>query len=897
MALAARGLKSRSMRHAVAPTLASGESGAGAPAVSFSPFGLSLYSESIFSHGGDETLREFLLRVFALDEIDSVTVRRDAARAELKLRGSNSGVRLWRKLGGLLRGASAPDAALRDRILRQVSALQLHDVAPDAAIRVGRVGDTLTTWRARQHGADRMRLWHPALRQRRDVLHRLRLELAALHGVAAHSTNPVTGAVTVRFDPTLIDGERLVGVLEKAWPRLLDGLIEPPPSPRKLIAAGGLLTLAATAQFFRPALRPVAVLGVALYGLPNVIAAARQLSRGQIGLPLLYSTGMAFMLLSGMPFSSTVMAIFMQSWPRLSRRALQRVDRELFGNSRRRFVWARLRQGDGAEIQVDLDQLVEGDIIHLRSGDYAPVDGVVVDGFAAVDEDMLTGVIGAIDKSAGDRIYASTFVRAGSVTLRVLRDGGRSATNAIAEELPHGFVAHLPSSAEAERIANRNAKPALALAAFSLLTTRTPRLSQAIIRPDYATAPRLSAQLSTVIGIGEALRQGAFFRSPAALDRLLGANVYVFDDSASLDRGRIATASICVAGDRPPEDVLTLATAAFAKRGDARASALRLESARRKIDLPHLSRRRRVAGAIRFEDDDGRLIEVATTAYVDRAALVVPDDLASALAEADVSLDPAQDPRDPDLRPLWVARDGRILGVVSFERLEPALRAAIEALRTRNPKARFLHLSERPQDVAQFVATRAGIETAIGGLDAAAKARTIRDLSRRAIWIGNGAAAASQPSITASAVSISIGGAPTLLDDTADIVLMQEDASGILTIRQLAQAHLGRLRADFRTVYAANLFGAAGGFLFGFGSLRAGLSSNFGTALIFAARWNDLKCLARASERRDLARLSAPTEELEYEHGGGLIPRPGAKEDVLIDFPDLIDAPTTIDGV
>ena len=182
-----------------------------------------------------------------------------------------------------------------------------------------------------------------------------------------------------------------------------------------------------------------------------------------------------------------------------------------------------------------------------------------------------------------------------------------------------------------------------------------------IIRPDYATAPRLSAQLSIVIGIGEALRQGAFFRSPAALDRLLGANVYVFDDSACLDRGRIATASICVAGDRPPEDVLTLATAAFAKRGDARASALRLESARRKIDLPHLSRRRRVAGAIRFEDDDGRLIEVATTAYVDRAALVVPDDLASALAEADVSLDPAQDPRDPDLRPLWVARDGRIL--------------------------------------------------------------------------------------------------------------------------------------------------------------------------------------------------------------------------------------------
>ena len=163
--------------------------------------------------------------------------------------------------------------------------MQLHDVAPDAAIRVGRVGDTLTTWRARQHGADGCAC-APALRQRRDVLHRLRLELAALHGVAADSTNPVTGAVTVRFDPTLIDGERLVGVLEKAWPRLLDGLIEPPPSPQA-DRRGRTSTLAATAQSPARA-AAVAVLGVALYGLPNVIAAARQLSRGQIGLPLLY---------------------------------------------------------------------------------------------------------------------------------------------------------------------------------------------------------------------------------------------------------------------------------------------------------------------------------------------------------------------------------------------------------------------------------------------------------------------------------------------------------------------------------------------------------------------------------------------------------------------------------
>lgn len=880
------GLRTRSIRAKVAkaPT---------EPLVRFTPKGISFHSEALFAGESDRHAREFLLRAFALQEVDAVTLFPGRTKIDVELRPSALAVRAWRKLGALLRGASAPDSAARERIESQIAGLGLEELAPGVPVRVGRHGGALTIWRVRQIAADRLRISHPALRQRRDLAHRLRFELSALHGVETHFANPLTGAISVRFDPNLIESDRLVAALEKAWPRLLSGL-EPPLSPRKLVVAGGLLTLAATAQFFRPALRPFAVLGVALYGLPNVFAAARQLSRGEIGLPVLYTTGMAFMLWSGMPFSSTVMAVFMQSWPRLSQKAAQRVDRELFGNSRRRFVWARRRERDGAEVRVDLDRLAEGDVVLLRAGEYAPIDGVVTEGFAAVDEDMLTGVMGAIDKAPGDRVYASTFVRAGFLAVRALQPGGRSASNAIAEKLPYGVIPHLPSSAEAERIANRNAKPALALAAFAMVATRTPRISQAVIRPDYATAPRMSAQLSTVIGVGEAMRQGVFFRSPSALDRLLGTKVYIFDDSARLDKGRVAVADICAAGDTDRLEILTLATAAFAKRGDARARALRAESVRRHIDLPRLLRRRRLAGAIRFEDYNGRLIEVATTAYIDFAALSVRDSLATSLAAAGVELDPSRDPRDTDLRPLWVAREGEALGAVSFERREPSVMSALETLRQRNPNARFIYLSEAPQDVAQFVASRSGIETAIGGLDAEAKARIIRDVSRRAVWIGDGAVAASRPSIAASAVSISIGGAPTLLHDSADIVLLQQDLAELLTVRQLAQAHLARLRADYRTVYAANLLGAAGGFVLGFGSLQAGLASNFGTGLVLSARWNDLKSLARASERRDLARLTAPTEELEHEQREKIGP---IADDAAINFPDLIEQTQATDGV
>ena len=859
--------------------------------VRLQPARLLIESPALVDPVAEAMAREFLCRAFGVREVAAVTFRRQAGQIDVRLDAAATTAAAWTKMAAALRGVPPADAENQARMARRIAALSLVEPVAET-VQVTRHGDALTTWRVRQSGDDRLLFSHPALRRRRDVLHRLRTAISSIHGVETLTINALTGRVRVRFDPQLIDASRLVVAFEESWCSVLtEGT--PPLSSKKLVAASGLLGLALAARYLRPALRPLALLGVTLYALPHLLQAARQLSRGEIGLPMLYSVGLAIMLWSGMPLSATVMAVFMQSWPHLSQRLVFGCDQRLFGNSRRRFVWARLRQDGGIERRIDIDRLSAGDVIHLRTGDYIPVDGVVAEGLGAVDEDMLTGVLGAIDKVPGDRVYASTFLRAGSLAVRVARKAGRSSVSVVSAALPVGRIINLPSSAEAERIANRNAKPALALAALTLALTRIPRMSQVIIRPDYATAPRLSAQLSAITGIAEALRQGILLRTPHALDRLLGANVYVFDDSAGLDRSQVAVAAIISAEE--DELALRLATTAFARRGDARAAALRKASAQRGIELPDTFRRRRVAGAIRFEDEFGMEVEVATTSYVNYMELAVPHTLAPALAEAEITTDPKHDPSDPDLRSLWITRGGKIIGAVAFKRSAPFGRSVVETLQARNPKARFVYLAKSRQKSARAVAMRAGIETVIAGLDASAKAETIRDLSRQAIWVGNGTAHGVQPSIAASAVSISVGGVATLLDDAADVVLLQSDLDGLLTVRQLAQAHLGRLRSDYRKVYVANVLAAAGAFVTGFAGLQAGLLSNLGTGLVFAARCSDLRCLAQASERRDVIRLSAPTEELEAEFVGQDSQLVG--QEILQSFPDVIGQPSSLDGV
>ncbi|MFD1333825.1 heavy metal translocating P-type ATPase, partial [Methylopila musalis] len=430
------------------------------------------------------------------------------------------------------RARTAPDAST------------LFPDAPDTwNIRVSRIGDTLSTWRVRREGEDQARFAHPALLWRRDLAFRLEEELAAIAGVEDFRASPLTGGVSVRFDAGLLSAERLARELEAAWPRLLDGL-DGPPAPKRLAVSVGLLGLSAASQIAVPALRPVAVAALALYGAPNVVLAARQARHGQIGLPALYSAGLGFLLITASPLGGSIMAVFMQFWPELVRRTIVARQRRLFAGQRRRPVWARIPQPNGLKLEVHVDDLRPGDIIIVGRGEVAPADGVVEQGLAVIADETAFGHGRPRDVTKGDLVHAGARVTDGAVALRVSRAGAATSAAHVARALPHAPFVGLPSSAQAEIAANRNAKPALALAAVSLAVTRTLRPSQATIRPDYATAPRFSAQLSALRDFAEALDEGVLFRRPAALDQIADADLFVFDDTPGLGRRQAEVARV-----------------------------------------------------------------------------------------------------------------------------------------------------------------------------------------------------------------------------------------------------------------------------------------------------------------------------------------------------------------
>lgn len=78
---------------------------------------------------------------------------------------------------------------------------------------------------------------------------------------------------------------------------------------------------------------------------------------------------------------------------------------------------------DGSEKQVDVDELVVGEIIRVRPGERIPVDGEIIDGTTSVDESMLSGESIPVDKQPGDEVIGGSVNLSGSFTYKTRRVG------------------------------------------------------------------------------------------------------------------------------------------------------------------------------------------------------------------------------------------------------------------------------------------------------------------------------------------------------------------------------------------------------------------------------------------------------------------------------------------
>lgn len=81
---------------------------------------------------------------------------------------------------------------------------------------------------------------------------------------------------------------------------------------------------------------------------------------------------------------------------------------------------------EGRERPAAPEELVQGDLVILRTGDQVVADAVVVSGFGAADESLLTGESDAVRKREGDWLLSGSFITEGRLTAQLVHVGNAS---------------------------------------------------------------------------------------------------------------------------------------------------------------------------------------------------------------------------------------------------------------------------------------------------------------------------------------------------------------------------------------------------------------------------------------------------------------------------------------
>jgi cation transport ATPase len=349
----------------------------------------------VFGPSGEALARRFARRVLQFNEVRSLALNpaRATATVNYQLAHGDPGSFLTR----LADAVAAPAAGVNETALPRWTEGEQVILYRHSTI-VSLFAELNIT-----HGQLTAR--HPAMERNQAIACRVERALRSIAGVTEATA---TGDLRVRFEPHVVAARQLIRIAEAEIVGLSSGVAALVSQPVDFTLANVSLGTAAVSDLVLPAVAPVTAGLLVLSNLVTFGAAADQLCRGKIGLPLLYASMVGVTLASGQFLSSALMLWFFRYWQQRYRRDLEVESRALLDDSVALPQEVRLLTADGLERLVLRREITAGDRVRTLPGESVPADAIVHAGAALVDETALAGASMLRRKIAGDKVFAGS---------------------------------------------------------------------------------------------------------------------------------------------------------------------------------------------------------------------------------------------------------------------------------------------------------------------------------------------------------------------------------------------------------------------------------------------------------------------------------------------------------
>ena len=490
---------------------------------------------------------------------------------------------------------------------------------------------------------------------------------------------------------------------------------------------------------------------------------------------------------------------------------------------------------DGNEIDIPVDQVIIGDTVMVRPGEKIPVDGLVTDGYSAVDESMLTGESMPVEKVPGDKIFGATINSNGALYFEATQVGGETVLAQIIGLVEEAQGSKAPIQRLADQVASYFVPAVIiaSLAAFAfwmllgpapVLTFSTLVLVSVLIIA-CPCALGLATPTAIIVGTGKGAELGVLIKQAEALEIAHKVDTVVLDKTGTLTTGKPVVTDLIVSDESGSSEQDLLFLAASAERGSEHplGEAIVMEAQARGLTLEPVSAFEAIPGRGISAQVDGRSVRFGNLALMEDSGVLVNglSEQASALAAQGKT-------------PMFLASDGRAVGLIAVaDTVKPEASEGLARLRRMGLEV--VMLTGDNVQTADAIAGQLGVERVEAEVlpqDKAAVIKRLQAEGRVVAMVGDGINDA--PALVQADVGLAMASGTDVAMESADITLMRSDVNGVATALELSRQTIRTIKQNLFWAFFYNvmLIPVAAGVLYpvfqGLGGVPGGLEFFFG---------------------------------------------------------------------
>jgi Cu+-exporting ATPase len=491
---------------------------------------------------------------------------------------------------------------------------------------------------------------------------------------------------------------------------------------------------------------------------------------------------------------------------------------------------------DGEEITVQVKDIKPGDIVLVKPGERIPVDGIIIEGFASVDESVITGESMPVEKKPGDTVIGSTLNKAGSFKFRVTNVGKDTVFSKIIQLVKDSLASKPPIQKLADKVASVFVPIVISIATLSFIIWYllgygfTFALMNFIATLIVACpcALGLATPTAIVVASGKSAEMGILIKNGNALEIANKINLVVFDKTGTITYGKPEVTDIIKLGNLTEDEILRLSASVERNSEHPLAEAIVRYARVRNLKLYEPKNFFSVPGQGVLADVDSSEVAVGNLTFMSNLGI----DAKKFENTIDILSNEGK-------TPVFIAVDKRIVGII-----------AIADTIKHDAKETILNLKKLGIDVAiltgdnyktaRAIANKIGVDKVFAEVLPEQKSEKIEELKKSGYivaMVGDGINDA--PALAKADVAIAIGSGTEVASATADIILLKDDIKGVLQLIKISSKTYKIIKQNLFWAFFYNiiLIPIAAGVLYPFTGLLlkpvfASLSMSFSSILV-----------------------------------------------------------------